>query len=131
MDIKRFSSSDADFEARLAALLAFESAQDESVERAVAAILTDVQARGDAAVLDYTNRFDRLNAASIGELELSREALQQALAGLPTEQRAALEAAAARVRSYHEKQPLQSWQYEDEHGSLLGQKVTPLDRVGL
>ena len=131
MDIKRFSSTDADFEARLAALLAFESAQDESVERAVAAILTDVQARGDAAVLDYTNRFDRLNAASIGELELSREALQQALAGLPTEQRAALEAAAARVRSYHEKQPLQSWQYEDEHGSLLGQKVTPLDRVGL
>ena len=131
MDIKRFSSSDADFEARLAALLAFESAQDESVERAVAAILTDVKARGDAAVLDYTNRFDRLNAASIGELELSREALQQALAGLPTEQRAALEAAAARVRSYHEKQPLQSWQYEDEHGSLLGQKVTPLDRVGL
>ena len=131
MDIKRFSSTDADFEARLAALLAFESAQDESVERAVAAILTDVQARGDAAVLDYTNRFDRLNAASIGELELSREALQQALAGLPTEQRAALEAAAARVRSYHEKQPLQSWQYEDEQGSLLGQKVTPLDRVGL
>ena len=131
MDIKRFSSSDADFEARLAALLAFESAQDESVERAVAAILTDVKARGDAAVLDYTNRFDRLNAASIGELELSREALQQALAGLPPEQRAALEAAAARVRSYHEKQPLQSWQYEDEHGSLLGQKVTPLDRVGL
>ena len=131
MDIKRFSSTDADFEARLAALLAFESAQDESVERAVAAILTDVQARGDAAVLDYTNRFDRLSAASIGELELSREALQQALAGLPTEQRAALEAAAARVRSYHEKQPLQSWQYEDEHGSLLGQKVTPLDRVGL
>lgn len=90
-----------------------------------------MKARGDAAVLDYTNRFDRLNAASIGELELSREALQQALAGLPTEQRAALEAAAARVRSYHEKQPLQSWQYEDEHGSLLGQKVTPLDRVGL
>ena len=131
MDIKRFSSSDADFEARLAALLAFESAQDESVERAVAAILTDVKARGDAAVLDYTNRFDRLNAASIGELELSREALQQALAGLPTEQRAALEAAAARVRNYHEKQPLQSWQYEDEQGSLLGQKVTPLDRVGL
>ena len=131
MDIKRFSSSDADFEARLAALLAFESAQDESVERAVAAILTDVKARGDAAVLEYTNRFDRLNAASIGELELSREALQRALAGLPTEQRAALEAAAARVRSYHEKQPLQSWQYEDEHGSLLGQKVTPLDRVGL
>ena len=131
MDIKRFSSTDADFEARLAALLAFESAQDESVERAVAAILTDVKARGDAAVLDYTNRFDRLNAASIGELELSREALQQALAGLPTEQRAALEAAAARVRSYHEKQPLQSWQYEDEQGSLLGQKVTPLDRVGL
>ena len=131
MNIKRFSSVDADFEARLAEVLAFEGAQDESVERAVAAILADVKARGDAAVLEYTNRFDRLNAASIGELELSREALQQALAGLPAEQRTALEAAAARVRSYHQKQPLQSWQYEDEHGSLLGQKVTPLDRVGL
>ena len=131
MEIKRFSSSDADFNARLDALLAFESAQDESVDRAVAAILADVKARGDVAVVEYTNRFDRLDVASLAELELSRDELQQALDGLPTDQRQALETAASRVRSYHERQPLQSWQYEDADGSLLGQKVTPLDRVGL
>ena len=131
MDICRFSSADPDFEARLSALLAFENAQDASVEEAVAGILADVKARGDDAVLEYTNRFDRLNAGALAELELSRDTLQAALDGLPAEQRAALEAAAARVRSYHARQPLQSWQYEDEQGSLLGQKVTPLDRVGL
>lgn len=131
MKIKRYSSSDADFEVRLAALLAFESAQDESVEQAVAAILSDVKTRGDEAVLEYTCRFDRLEVDTLADLELSPEALQQALASLPSEQRLALEAAAARVRSYHERQPLQSWQYEDTDGSLLGQKVTPLDRVGL
>ena len=129
--IKRFSSSDADFGTRLDALLAFESAQDDSVDRAVAAILADVKGRGDAAVIDYTNRFDRLAVGSMAELELSGDELQKALAGLPGDQRAALEAAADRVRSYHERQPLQSWQYEDVDGTLLGQKVTPLDRVGL
>jgi len=131
MKIKRFSSSDADFKARLDALLAFESAQDESVDRAVAAILADVKVRGDAAVVEYTNRFDRLDAVTLGELELSHNELKQALDGLPVVQREALEIAARRVRSYHEHQPLQSWQYEDADGSLLGQKVTPLDRVGL
>ena len=129
--LKRFSSSDADFQARLDALLAFEAAQDESVDRAVAAILADVKQRGDAAVVEYTNRFDRLSVNSLGDLELSHQDLQQALDGLPVAQRAALETAAIRVRSYHEHQPLQSWQYEDADGSLLGQKVTPLDRVGL
>ena len=129
--IKRFSSSDADFGTRLDALLAFESAQDDSVDRAVAAILADVKGRGDAAVIDYTNRFDRLAVGSMAELELSGGELQKALAGLPGDQRAALEAAADRVRSYHERQPLHSWQYEDVDGTLLGQKVTPLDRVGL
>ncbi len=121
MKIKRLSSTDADFEARLAALLAFESAQDVSVEQAVAEILADVKVRGAAAVLDYPRRFDRLEVSSLAELELSQESLQQALAGLPAEQRAALEAAAARVRSYHQRQPLQSWQYEDADGTLLGQ----------
>lgn len=129
--IKRFSSCDADFEARLDALLAFESAQDEAVDRAVAAILADVKTRGDAAVVEYTNRFDRLAAQSLAELEISREDLQGALDGLPKAQRAALETAAQRVRSYHERQPLQSWHYEEVDGTLLGQKVTPLDRVGL
>jgi histidinol dehydrogenase len=131
ISIARFSSRDADFKPRLDALLAFESAQDESVDRTVAAILADVKARGDDAVLDYTNRFDRLAANSMAELELSRDELQSALDGLPADQREALEAAAIRVRSYHQRQTLQSWQYEDNDGSLLGQKVTPLDRVGL
>ena len=129
--IKRFSSADADFKQRLDDLLAFESAQDESVDRTVAAILADVKARGDAAVVEYTNRFDRLAVKSIAELELTRSELQQALDDLPKDQRDALEAAARRVRSYHERQPLQSWQYEEADGTLLGQKVTPLDRVGL
>ena len=133
--IKRLSSQDADFKSRLDALLAFESAQDESVDRTVATILADVKARGDAAVIEYTNRFDRLNVNLLSELELSRTALQQALDGLPTEQRAALETAANRVRSYHERQTAPSWQYEEEceelRGTLLGQKITPLDRVGL
>ena len=129
--IKRLASADADFTARLDALLAFESAQDESIERTVAAILADVKARGDAAVVEYTQRFDRLNASSMDSLELAQETLQAALSGLPAGQRAALEAAAARVRAYHERQPLQSWQYEEADGTMLGQMVTALDRVGL
>ena len=129
--IKRLSSQDVDFKPRLDALLAFESAQDESVDRTVAAILADVKVRGDAAVVEYTNRFDRLNVQSVAELELSRESLQQALDGLPTEQRTALETAASRVSSYHERQTAPSWQYEEADGTLLGQKITPLDRVGL
>lgn len=129
--IKRLSSADSDFKQRLDALLAFESAQDESIDCTVAAILADVKARGDAALLEYTHRFDRLQAKSMAELELSQAELQAALAGLPTVQRAALEAAAGRVRAYHERQPLQSWQYEEADGTMLGQKITPLDRVGL
>jgi len=129
--IKRLSSQDVDFKLRLDALLAFESAQDESVDRTVATILADVKVRGDAAVVEYTNRFDRLNVRSVAELELSRYSLQQALDGLPAEQRIALETAAGRVRSYHERQTAPSWQYEEADGTLLGQKITPLDRVGL
>ena len=129
--IKRFSSSDTDFKQRLDVLLAFESAQDESVDKTVAAILADVKEHGDAAVVEYTNRFDRLSAQSMAELELSRQELQQALDGLPNDQREALEAAARRVRTYHERQPLDSWTYTEADGTILGQKVTPLDRAGL
>ena len=131
ISIKRFSSRDADFKQRLGDLLAFESAQDEAVDRSVAAILADVKARGDTAVLEYTNRFDRLAATSLAELELSHRELQSALDGLPSIQREALDAAASRVRSYHQRQILQSWQFEEADGTLLGQKVTPLSRVGL
>lgn len=129
--IQRLSTVDADFAAKLKTLLAFEAAADDTIERTVATILADVKTRGDAAVVDYSNRFDRLSAASMADLELSRDELEKALAGLPTERRAALEAAAQRVRAYHEKQKLDGWSYTEADGTLLGQMITPLDRVGL
>ena len=129
--LKRLASSAPDFAARLAALLAFEAAQDPQIDTAVAAILADVKQRGDAALLDYTKRFDRLDAGSAAELEIGRAELQCALDGLPATQRAALETAAARVRAYHERQLAQSWSYTEEDGTRLGQQVTPLERVGI
>ncbi|SFZ77119.1 histidinol dehydrogenase [Chitinimonas taiwanensis] len=129
--MRRLNSSSADFPAQLAALLAFETAQNPEVDVAVARILADVKARGDAAVVEYTNRFDGLNASSMAELELSRAELEAAYQRLSTTQREALEAAAARVRRYHEQQVQHSWQYTEDDGTVLGQAVTPLDRVGL
>ncbi len=131
MKIRRLSTQDKSFNTDLKALLAFETAQDDSIDVVVAAILKDVKTRGDAAVLEYTNRFDKTNASSLTELEVSQAELQAALIGLPTNQRAALQSAADRVRSYHEKQVMQSWSYTEPDGTLLGQQVTPLDRVGL
>ena len=131
MKIRRLSTQDKNFDADLKALLAFETAQDDSVDVVVAGILKDVKARGDAAVLEYTNRFDKTNASSLAELEVSKTELQAALNGLPANQRAALESAANRVKNYHEKQVMQSWNYTEPDGTLLGQQVTPLDRVGL
>ena len=107
---------------------------DAQVEQRVAEILADVQQRGDAAVLDYTNRFDALAASALAQLELTQAELKAAFEGLPAAQRDALQAAAGRVRSYHEAQKKasgESWSYRDADGSLLGQKVTPLDRVGI
>ena len=129
--IARLSTRDADFRERLARLTAFDAAQDESVDRAVAEILAAVRSRGDAAVLEYTARFDGVNAATLAELELPRSQLARARDALPRAQREALEQAAQRVRAYHEKQLAQSWQYAEADGTVLGQKVTPLDRVGL
>jgi histidinol dehydrogenase len=129
--VRRFSSLDADFDEKLKALLAFETAQDDSIDDVVAGILKDVKKRGDAAVLEYTNRFDRMSAASLTELEISQAELKAALNSLPDAQRAALKAAADRVRSYHEKQLMTSWQYTEDDGTILGQQVTSLDRVGL
>ncbi|MFW5432507.1 MAG: histidinol dehydrogenase [Methylophilaceae bacterium] len=131
MDIRRLSTSDANFDADLKALLAFEIAQDDRVDAVVADILKDVKVRGDAAVLEYTNRFDNTDASSLTELEVDQVELQAALNSLPTDQREALQAAADRVRVYHEKQVVQSWHYTEEDGTMLGQQVTPLDRVGL
>ena len=130
-EIARLSTRDADFDARLARLTAFDAAQDESVDRTVAEILEAVKRRGDAAVLEYTARFDGVSAATLAELELPRERLARARDGLPAAQREALEQAASRVRRYHERQLAQSWQYTEADGTVLGQKVTPLDRAGL
>ena len=129
--VRRFSSLDADFDAKLKALLAFETAQDDSIDEVVANILKDVKKRGDAAVIEYTNRFDRMSAGSLPELEIGQAELKAALNGLPDAQRAALQAAADRVRSYHEKQLMTSWQYTEDDGTILGQQVISLDRVGL
>jgi histidinol dehydrogenase len=129
--LKRFKSGAPDFDARLSALLAFEGAQDPAVDVAVAGILEDVRKRGDAALLDYTRRFDGVEAGSVAGLEFTRGEMQRALATLPAAQRSALEQAAARVRAYHEKQLAQSWSYTDDDGTRLGQQVTALDRVGL
>ena len=129
--IKRFNSTDSDFDSNLEKLLAFENAQDDAVDITVAKILADIRSRKDAALIEYTNRFDRLSATSGKDLELTQDNLRHSLEALPSIQRNALEQAAERVRSYHEKQQLNSWQYTDSDGTLLGQKITPLDRVGL
>lgn len=131
IDIRRFSSDQADFSAQMDALLAWEAVSDHQVQQIVTDILADVKKRGDAAVVEYSNRFDHLHAQSMSELELGQEQLQQALDTLPQAQRDALLKAAERVRSYHEKQKQDSWQYSEADGTLLGQKVTPMDRVGI
>jgi len=129
--VRRFSSIDSDFQIKLKTLLAFETAQDDSVDEVVASILKDVKSRGDAAVLDYTNRFDKTTASTLSQLEISHSELVAALNGLPAQQRDALQSAAERVRNYHEKQLMTSWQYTEADGTILGQQVTSLDRVGL
>ncbi len=133
VQIRTLDSTDANFKQQLHTLLAFEAATDEAIETAVAKILADVKARGDAAVLEYTNRFDRVNASSMAAFDLSQEELQAALAALPDAQRAALQTAADRIRVFHErqKQELNGFTYTEPDGTVLGQRVTPLDRVGI
>ena len=130
----RLASTSATFESDFAARLHWSADQDAAIEQRVASILADVQARGDAAVLEYTARFDGLDAPSMAALELTQAELKAAFDAIPAVQRGALQAAAARVRSYHAAQKKacgESWSYRDQDGSLLGQKVTPLDRVGI
>lgn len=131
INVRRFSTTDTDFDDKLKKLLAFETAQDDSVDEVVANILKDVKKRGDAAVLEYTNRFDKTSATDLSTLEITQAELIAALNNLPNNQREALQAAADRVRSYHEKQLMTSWSYTEADGTLLGQQVTALDRVGL
>ncbi|MDO9399965.1 MAG: histidinol dehydrogenase [Polaromonas sp.] len=130
----RLSTADSIFEAKFKARLHWSADTDAAIEQRVADILADVQQRGDAAVLEYTARFDGLTVAAMAVLELTQAELKAAFDTIPAAQREALEAAARRVRTYHEAQKKangQSWSYRDEDGSLLGQKVTPLDRVGI
>ena len=130
----RLSTLDADFEQKFQQRLHWSAEQDEAIEQRVRDILADVRARGDAAVLDYTARFDGLQAASVAALELGAAELQAAFDGLPAAQREALTQAAARIRRYHDWQKTQGGEtatYRDEEGTLLGQKITPLDRVGI
>ena len=132
--IRLLDTSAAEFEAAFQRVLHWSAQTDDAIEERVASILADVRARGDAAVLEYTERFDGVIASSVAALEIPRAELLAALNAIPTAQRDALEAAAQRVRSYHERQleaSGRSWSYRDEDGTLLGQKVTPLDRVGI
>ena len=129
--IRRLNSTEPGFAAELSSLLAYEAHTDAAVSAAVESIVSDIRSRGDAALLEYTQRFDRLSVASAAALEVSRAELDAALASLPAQERRALEAAAQRIRDYHERQRAQSWDYVEADGTRLGQRITPLDRVGL
>ncbi|WP_343627373.1 histidinol dehydrogenase [Roseateles sp.] len=134
LNLRSLSTAQADFDAAFQRVLHWSAETDAAIETRVSEILADVRARGDAAVLEYTARFDGLSADSLGALELTREELKAAFDGLPADQAKALTQAAERVRRYHERQKQacgESWSYRDEDGTLLGQKVTPLDRVGI
>ena len=130
-EIRRLSSAQGDFDARLAELTAIDNALDGDVERTVGLILDEVRRRGDAALLEYTERLDGVKAARVADLELGADSLQRALSGLDAAARGALEQAAARVRAYHERQRAASWDYAEADGTRLGQRITAIDRVGL
>jgi histidinol dehydrogenase len=129
--MRRLATTDAGFDAALAALVAFEAAQDARIDAAVAQIIADVRARGDAAVLDCTRHFDRLEADTVAALEISAAQMHDAYVGLPPDQRDALAFAAARVRAFHERQKGAGFEFTEADGTRLGQRVTPLDRVGI
>ncbi len=134
VNLRRLRTTAPDFDAEFQRVLHWSAEQDHAIEDAVSCILADVQQRGDEAVLEYTRRFDGLNAAMPSELAISGEALQASLSAITPAQRDALQAAAHRIRSYHERQleaSGRSWSYRDGDGTLLGQKVTPLDRAGV
>lgn len=131
LNIRTLTTTDANFWSDLQDLLAWDSVSDDAVFNTVNGILKDVRKRGDEAVVEYTNRFDRMSVGSMAELEIPLERLQQALHNITPEQRTALEQAAARIKAYAERQKMDSWSYTEADGTLLGQQVTALDRVGL
>ncbi|MEZ5525222.1 MAG: histidinol dehydrogenase [Pseudomonadales bacterium] len=129
--IKRLNAQQADFDAQLDKLLDWDEVSDQQVNAVVDEVLLAVKSRGDDALLEYTRRFDRLEVDRACELKLDPQQLQQALQRIPAEQREALEKAAQRIESYHQRQNQASWQYEEADGTVLGQKVTPMQRVGV
>ena len=129
--MNKFSTQDRDFDTKLKSLIAWESASNEEVGRSVEKIINDVKVNGDASVLDYTNQFDSLKAESISELIVSKERLKESFDNLAIEQKNALLTAAERIKSYHQNQIQESWTYLEDDGSMLGQKITPLERAGL
>jgi histidinol dehydrogenase len=131
MNIRQLDIKEADFAERLAQLLAWESVSDQDVVTAVNDIILAVRTRGDAALIDFSNRFDRRSVQSIAELQITAEQLRSSLEKISTAQRDALEQAAARIHSFHERQRAESWQYSEADGTVLGQRITPLDRVGI
>lgn len=135
LSIRKLDTTHADFSAQLSAVLALEASADAAIEQTVAQILADVKTRGDQALLEYTQRFDRVSARSVAELEIPQSALQAALESLPATRRVALQTAAERIRLYHERQKQAcgsaGFLYTEADGTVLGQKVTPLDRVGI
>jgi len=131
LNIRQLSTADKGFWQSLDEVLAWEQSSDDAVVKTVTDILADVRKRGDAAVLEYTQKFDRVEAGSAQQLELSQDQLQQALTSIDKKQRDAMELAAARVRAYAQHQKIQSWSYTEEDGTVLGQQITPMDRVGM
>ncbi|MCX7159123.1 MAG: histidinol dehydrogenase [Proteobacteria bacterium] len=129
--LNRLDTQDADFSLRLRKLAGHEASQDESVEATVRSIVAAIRERGDEALLEYTRQFDRVDALSMADLEIDREELVRALRAIPAVQAQALRDAAERIRRFHERQRSESWEYADSDGTRLGQRVTPLDRVGL
>jgi histidinol dehydrogenase len=131
MQIKRLNISDSDFWQQLERMLAWEEVSDANVNSTVEEIINAVRQRGDAAVVEYTNRFDNMSVSSMEELEIPRQRLQASLEKIPSEQKQALEHAAKRVRDYHQHQKQDNWSYTEADGTMLGQQITALDRVGL
>ena len=127
----RLDYRDHDFRQQLDQLLAWESVSDDKVQASVKEIITNIRRSGDVALVDYSCRFDRLSVSTMKELTLTGKQLQKALSTIPEDQRKALETAAARIRSYHERQVQDSWSFKEDNGTMLGQKVQPIDRVGL
>ncbi|HEY9134604.1 MAG TPA: histidinol dehydrogenase, partial [Pseudomonadales bacterium] len=131
LQIRQLDASDAGFDSQLKSLLAWESVANDKVTATVARILADIKDRGDQALLEHTQQFDQLSASSVAELEISKAEQQQTLQRINAEDRDALEQAADRIRRYHQKQKQESWSYVEADGTLLGQQIRALDRVGI